>query len=83
LILLAPWFINKSKRVLRGTDGNYAVSIDIVHDYFSEDLANAGKAKAKPEVWQYCTKDEARAYCKHCSNMAHLDLIPACFLRKD
>jgi hypothetical protein len=48
LILLAPWFINKSKMVLRGTYGNYAVSIDIVQDYFSEDLTNAGKSKAKP-----------------------------------
>jgi hypothetical protein len=78
----APWFMNKAKRVLRGTDGNYAVSMDIVHDHFYGDVPNAGKAKAKSKVW-YFTKDGSRAYCKHCSNMAHFDLIPSCFLRRD
>jgi hypothetical protein len=51
----APWFINKSKRVLRGTDGKYAVSMDIsmdiVQDYFSGNLTNAGKVKANQK---YC-----------------------------
>jgi hypothetical protein len=46
----------------------YAKSVVIVQDHFSGDLTNLGKAKAKSEVvWQYFTKDGARAYYKHCS----------------
>jgi hypothetical protein len=55
----APWFINKSKRVLRGTDGKYAVSMDIVQDYFSGNMTNAGKAKANQK---YCNISRKRKH---------------------